>query len=239
MGQQDLTRQRKRVATIALLLIVAVGVISLLSLTLAVPDSLGGPLALAEYLTHPSLPIVFALLFFLGVLLSLYLADRFNVLLLLPLLLVAIPPVLLRQTDFVAAGAVMAFYLDECPRDQGWEPFEEARNRFVVGTGPARKDELGVSLSELPLGSVGGAERRVITKSELPRHNHAKGEYNRLTMANRKNTAIPRYLDSEDPSVANEVNLRKSDTIKPWGQANPRAHDNMPPYVALRYCIKR
>lgn len=106
--------------------------------------------------------------------------------------------------------------------------------------GPARKDKLGVNLSERPLGSIGGAECRVITGSELPKHNHDRGDYNRLVIANKENTASPRSkLDKEDPSVTNEVNLLKSATIKPWGQTKPRAHDNMPPHVALRYCIKR
>jgi len=232
--------QRKPVAKVALILIILVGVVALLSLTFKMPGKLGEPILLADFLSHPSMPVVFLLLFFLGVLLAVYLGDRFNLLFLLPLLLVAIPPTLNRQTDFVTPGAVMAFHLDECPVDQGWEPFDPAQNRVVVGTGPARKDKLGINLSERPLGSLGGAERRVITGSELPKHNHDRGDYNRLVIANKENTASSRSrLDKEDPSVTNEVNLLKSATIKPWGQAKPRAHDSMPPYVALRYCIKR
>jgi len=239
MEQNDLNRQRKQVAKIALILIIAVGIIALLALSFTIPDKLSEPILMVDYLSHPSLPIVFILLFFLGVMLAVFLGERFNILFLLPLLLVAVPPVLNRQTDFVTPGAVMAFYLQECPRDQGWEPFEPAQNRMIVGTGPARTDE-GVSLSQRVLGITGGAERRVISASELPIHNHHNGSFNRLVRANKQNTIGSfKYMDNTDSKKINEINLTKSEPIKPWGQPKPSAHDNMPPYIALRYCIKR
>lgn len=230
---------RRQVAKIALIVIILVGFVALLSLTLGIPDKLGKPIFWFDFPNHPLMPIIFVSLFFLGVLLALFLGARVNILLLVPLLLVAIPPLAKPPQHYLPPGTVLAFNLQECPRELGWEPFESGQNRVIVGTGPERVEH-GIALSKRVLGNTGGAERRVITGRELPRHNHINGKYNRLVKADRENTTRGnKHVDTDDPGDLNEINLARSAVIRPSGHAKPRAHENMPPYVVLRYCIKR
>ena len=58
-------------------------------------------------------------------------------------------------------------YFDKaCPN--GWEPFSDAKNRFILSDG------------ELNIGQTGGEKKVKLKESEMPIHNHNNGAYNRL-----------------------------------------------------------
>ena len=65
MEQKDLDRQRRRVAKVALILVILVGIVALLSLTFRVPGDMGDSVLRVDFMSHPSMPVVFFLLFFL------------------------------------------------------------------------------------------------------------------------------------------------------------------------------
>ncbi len=59
--------------------------------------------------------------------------------------------------ETIPAGAVMAFNLSSCP--DGWSPFTEANDRFIMG-------------SQANLREKGGNSEIQLTIGQLPRHSH-------------------------------------------------------------------
>ena len=55
---------------------------------------------------------------------------------------------------------VISFFDSICP--EGWEPYERARNRFIMGSNT--DDEIGME---------GGSNKVTLTAQNLPTHNHA------------------------------------------------------------------
>ena len=135
-----------------------------------------------------------------------------------------------------ASGAVVAFNRDRqrgsiCPR--GWSYFEAAGGRLIVGAG---EHDNGLrkypSFVENPSQAIGGEESHVLTLDEMPRHNHANGAYQYLMMSNGDSTTNGRGLDP----TRGEPNLMHIGEIVAQGGDQP--HNNLPPYVALYYCLK-
>jgi hypothetical protein len=136
-------------------------------------------------------------------------------------------------------GAVVAFNRSEregaCPI--GWRKFDEAAGRFIVGAGVnSWVDVVGrpltrhPSLKDKPEGAVGGEEVHQLTVVEMPSHDHSSSGFNLLVTRNGKEVAehaVPQNID---------INARKGKPIEPEGGDQP--HNNMPPFVALYYCIK-
>jgi hypothetical protein len=136
-------------------------------------------------------------------------------------------------------GAVVAFNRSEkdgsCPI--GWRKLEEATGRFIVGAGVnGWSDGVGrpisnhPSLMDDPVGAVGGEEVHQLATDEMPSHDHSNGAFNLLVTRNGKEVAehaVPQNID---------INARKGQPIEAVGRNLP--HNNMPPYVALFYCIK-
>jgi hypothetical protein len=122
-----------------------------------------------------------------------------------------------------------------CPK--GWAPFDAAVGRFVVGAGnTTNKDMNGTHLSNRPSfkedaeNATGGEEKHVLTVAEMPAHDHANGVYNQLMKLKGGWTA--KFGDD-----GNEVTL---DTSLPMAMTGGnQAHNNVPPFIALYYCIKQ
>lgn len=119
-------------------------------------------------------------------------------------------------TILTPGGAVVAFELSQCP--SGWTDFELAKGRFVVGVGQ------GNNLTERTLLENGGTESHTLTVSELPPHRHPGNvSYSGASAENFQ-------TNSNYPLASWESQSGET------GGGLP--HNNMPPFVALRYCRK-
>ena len=106
----------------------------------------------------------------------------------------------------------------------------DMRGRVGVGLGQ------GAGLSNRPLADISGAEMHTLTEEQMPDHSHTNNSTNNLGLAKvtGSNTASTN-LDS----TATEIDLFQQPTalsIDSTGGGLP--HNNMQPYVVLRYLIK-
>ncbi|MEQ8297062.1 MAG: hypothetical protein RIB55_11310 [Nitratireductor sp.] len=142
-----------------------------------------------------------------------------------------------------ASGIVAAFDRSEedaCPR--GWERFAPAGGRMIVGAGVNNNvDENGQSLSRYPAlmddpdGAQGGAEWHALKAEEMPTHSH---EFNGTSVLRGQWTGLPAVALSVGGEGAGvHQPFVPEGTISETGGSQP--HNNMPPYLALYYCIRR
>lgn len=129
----------------------------------------------------------------------------------------------------VPSGAVVAFDR-ECPSN-GWELYDRAGGRFVVGAGHhANRDANGEQLTIYQKHRInGGEEKHTLTTEEMPSHNHAVYPHAGFVLAN----SGQQGAGSEDPHATSNV-ANGVTSIAGMG----KAHNNMPPFVTLNYCLK-
>lgn len=98
----------------------------------------------------------------------------------------------------------------------------------------------GPSLSLRDLGESGGQAAVALLESELPMHNHTARALNDVgdaTSPTGAAWATPRVGRASEPSYAapGTATTGVSPGVVPTGNSAP--HNNMPPYLAVRYCI--
>lgn len=134
----------------------------------------------------------------------------------------------------VARGAVVAFDRDRdnggtCPR--GWDYYEPAGGRFIVGAGQHSNIFAGVELNRYPshmenaARAVGGAEKHKLSIAEMPSHSHG----------------VAYGVDGDRKAGMNndpDHSYHGTGALRIPPEGGGQAHNNMPPYVALFYCIK-
>ena len=151
-------------------------------------------------------------------------------------------------------GSVIAVLADRCPYP--WRPYPPAQGRFVLGAGTAATvgtDAEGLLLSAHLPGHIGGQGSVELTLAEIPSHTH------RLMIAEGKPGSAGLLFGVLDDrtSVTADVSVpfslgkpyehgreRVLDLLEPaggiiTGDGRPaaRRHDNIPPFVALTFCI--
>jgi microcystin-dependent protein len=105
----------------------------------------------------------------------------------------------------------------------------DLRGRTSVGSGN------GSGLTNRSLGQTGGAETHTLTTNEMPSHSHtsnADGENIGLIVADTFNTL------TESDTSPNESNLVRRDALVINNTGGGQAHNNMQPFIVLRYLIK-
>lgn len=146
-------------------------------------------------------------------------------------------PTVAKALEF-PSGAVVAFDRTEgCPsKDEGWEPFEPAISRVILGAvGPSRSaevpvgvtDENGNRLTAHQFRRDGGEEAHVLTIPEIPEHTHGGV-----------------FQSSGFSFEHHQSNDRLPGQQWDWGRETKSAgggapHNNLPPYIALYYCKKQ
>jgi microcystin-dependent protein len=100
----------------------------------------------------------------------------------------------------------------------------DMRGRVGVGYGD------GAGLTARPLGDISGAETHTLTVGEMPAHDHggSTGSANAALVGSTKTSSVTDHDVADDGS--------HSHTIP--SQGDDRPHNNMQPYVVLRYLIK-
>jgi hypothetical protein len=112
------------------------------------------------------------------------------------------------------AGSVLAFKRSTCPA--GWTPFIEGAGRVIVGVGS------GDALTPRKLLDRGGAETHTLTIDEMPAHNHG-GIWGGT---------------AGKAGMNNSYAYHTSGHVQIQTQGGGKAHNNMPPYIALVHCEK-
>jgi hypothetical protein len=122
--------------------------------------------------------------------------------------------------NMIPKGTVAAFDLMMCPA--GWSDFNEGAGRVILGVGR------GTGLSERRLRDEGGQEKVGLIEAQIPRHFH--------------------YV----PARGGGRNIQKTWALQAagkgnWGRPHERMtdsrggnkpHENMPPFITLRFCKK-
>ncbi|WP_435659864.1 hypothetical protein [Leisingera caerulea] len=144
-----------------------------------------------------------------------------------------------QETAAIPSGAIMAFDLPGgCP--VGWRQYRQLSGRVIVGTGRSgntdAKDEF---LTARELYDRGGRETVTLSIEEMPTHRHG------IPMV----TAPHDFLDDGVGTNAPYFDYsRRSDVRTKIGDSRPDqgvyaagsggSHENMPPFLALHYCLK-
>jgi hypothetical protein len=128
-------------------------------------------------------------------------------------------------------GTIIAFDRVECPPT--WEPFAPAAGRFLVGTGVPLVEIPGIPLEGRYLGEVGGEGEVVLTADQLAEHQHVT-----QLMTNSSQFA-PWGSVPADGTVGYAENMHgtRQDRIITSPQGADTPHNNVPPFVAISYCV--
>ena len=128
-------------------------------------------------------------------------------------------------------GLIAAFdQRSGCP--VGWEQFEAAAGRVIIGVGQGEIDRPGdqdIPLTVRRWRDFGGAETHVLEIDEMPAHGHRvalEGADTRVDISGLNsgtNWGVRRTIGPGETSTA----------------GGGRPHNNMPPYIALYYCEKK
>lgn len=124
--------------------------------------------------------------------------------------------------NMIPKGTVAAFALLECPT--GWSDFNEGAGRVIIGVGK------GDGLTERKLLDDGGEEMVKLTIKQLPTHSHPYID----TYYYDQNVGAPQCQTPKGDG-AGECRDHTKET-RPSGENQP--HNNMPPFIVLRYCKK-
>lgn len=196
----------------------------------------------ASYLASPSSALVFAILFLGGGALSAAARSTTGAVALLPTLGLAFAPVVL---DFheglrVPHGAIVAFMREfktgdaNSPCPPGWTAVKEMAGKMPLGAGSGKLKD-GTALTTRILGDSAGEEEHKLTTPELPDHDH---DYKRTNY-------------DDDPSIGTGVvhassgvygvNIRRVGIYEiddfTGKQGGNNAHNNMPPYLVVQFCM--
>ncbi|ENX4858870.1 TPA: hypothetical protein I7295_24395 [Vibrio parahaemolyticus] len=119
----------------------------------------------------------------------------------------------------IPSNTVIAFNGDKCPK--GWRDFSQAQGRFIIGAGS------GDNLKLKKFGDTGGAEEHTLTITEIPKHTH-KGKHAEWGFFEWRG-------GGSDPFWNKKKTFTEYDSSATGGS---QPHNNMPPYIVLRWCEK-
>jgi len=130
------------------------------------------------------------------------------------------------ESVLIPSGAVLAFDSPSgCPK--GWRTYSQASGRTIVGVGRGNVDQRGQFLTIRELYTTGGQEYVTLNLEQMPSHSHPilrtdsrSGDGNFVNWA----------------SMGSPNNRSTGSGTVPVGGG--KAHENMPPFIALHYCIK-
>lgn len=121
----------------------------------------------------------------------------------------------LLQRAALPAGALVAFTnASNCP--DGWTNYEPVSGRFILGVG-----------GNYSIGQTGGEEKHTLLISELPTHSH---DY--------RTTDNGPLHDNPHNFIGGAGRFGQVGTKQTGSIGGGQPHNNMPPYIALKFCSK-
>lgn len=138
--------------------------------------------------------------------------------------------------ETIPAGAVMAFNLSSCP--DGWSPFTEANDRFIMGSQANLREKGGNSEIQLTIGQLPPHFFYLFWnysgQDADDKHNPFVGDYQYTST---KRSYVPHNWDSKNQyyinSTRNTPDRWKTNTLGSWNSINIQN-----PYIKLLYCVK-
>ncbi|MDF2366910.1 hypothetical protein [Sneathiella sp.] len=135
----------------------------------------------------------------------------------------------------IESGAVVAFDgTSSCP--SGWSSYTKAASRVIVGAAESSpgKGADGKALSAYKAGANGGQETVTLAAANLPPHTH---QYNDIYYSENGGTVtVPNNKGSQGSDSDNKgYQMSRTTTAD---STDPTAFTNMPPFIALTYCVK-
>ncbi len=103
------------------------------------------------------------------------------------------------------------------------------QNLIPVGIGQ------GPGLSDYVQGQTGGTTDITLLSNQMPQHNHSFGSSSGDADATNPASSVPARAAGETPFVAGSPNTPLSTTVGLVGNSQP--HNNMMPYLTVRFCI--
>ena len=144
------------------------------------------------------------------------------------------------------SGAVVAFLSSEsqtCPGEE-WTLFEEARGRFILGAGHNRD----AGLRFRALRETGGEEHVTLFESHIASHEHTVQLTTGQSGGHGHGYLTGTRGSGGDAGYGHGAETSRSSSVEPDHQhelngvtgsaGESEAHNNMPPFIALYYCIK-
>ena len=135
----------------------------------------------------------------------------------------------------IESGAVMAFDgTSSCP--SGWSVYTKAESRVIIGAAASSpgKGADGEELSAHKAGTNGGQETVTLAAANVPPHTH---QYNDIYYSEHGGTVtVPNNKGSSGSDSDNKGYQMTRTTIADSNA--PTAISNMPPFIALTYCVK-
>ena len=136
-------------------------------------------------------------------------------------------------TDSFPKGAVLISTKPCNEIDGKWINYESASGRFIIGTG-ATTDKSGTT-KKFHLNQSGGEFSHILLEPEMPKHSH-------VFSGNSLSYGAQDMNQNYSTSIALGKNTIAS-SYTPTGRISSTgrgvAHENMPPWLALHYCIKK
>ena len=145
------------------------------------------------------------------------------------------------RVAYVPSGAVVAFDREDgCP--PGWSEYRDADGRFIVGTGRHTvHDAYENAVAELEFGEEGGERTHRLSADEVSDHEHEIWIRDMLGPGEAAPLNVGRGINDFNPR--HELRLVAGTFGSSWGSSlyasdtgRSQAHNNMPPYIALRFC---
>lgn len=134
----------------------------------------------------------------------------------------------------IPVGMVVSFNRDKCPSG-GWKTYDHASGRFILGAGKAS------GLQERTYTSTGGLESITLKTSHIPPHKHSgKSGYGHNSRSKRASVDLgsDKVYDDLHGYVDNKSSGHNHEFTTDRDGGDGKAHDNMPPFIVLRYCEK-
>lgn len=126
-------------------------------------------------------------------------------------------------------GAVIPFDLAECPTV--WTAETRAEGRFIIGTGVHSDfNSHGTAVAPKTLGQEGGEDQVRLEIAHMPSHSHANPTQGGTPTSNFS------ALRATDNGFRGTDSMPHGRPTSPRGGGLP--HDNMPPFLALKFCRK-
>ena len=136
----------------------------------------------------------------------------------------------------IESGAVVAFEgTSSCPA--GWNSYSKAASRVIVGAAESSpgKGADGKALSAHKAGTNGGQETVTLAADNLPPHTH---QYNDIYFSSDGGAvSVPNSFGSGSKTDNNNKGYQITRTTN-TEKTTPAATSNMPPFIALTYCVK-
>ena len=136
------------------------------------------------------------------------------------------------QLNLLPTGTILMWYNDFIPA--GWVECNgenntpDLRGRFVLGAGQGNNLTFRAFNRNPP--TIGGAETHTLTIDEMPKHRHRAGWKHRQSFQG---------AGGKDQPIKDEDETNEDTEYNTEYKGNDKPHNNMPPFLVLKFIMKQ